>query len=158
MRTVYILICSLILYSNSNYIEFIYIEKNKYTVFDDIFINVVKIKVEIFEKYNNFMQNNNIYFIVSVFDFWIKTQWIKNHISDTNSIIKQIYDFLKFIYFFKFFLFLNTENNEYKNFKYWFLESYQSFVKNTFEISDINQYFDNSQIAYKNKSKKNQTK
>ena len=48
-------------------------KKNKYVVFNNTFINAVKIEVEIFKKYNSFMQDNNIYFIVSVFDFWIKT-------------------------------------------------------------------------------------
>ena len=144
IKIIYILICNSILYSNSDYIELNYIKKNKYAVFNDTLINAVKIEVESFKKYNSFMQNNNIYFIVSVFDSQIKIQWIKNHMFDINNMIKQIHNFFKFIYFFKLFSFSNTKNNEYKNLEYQFLKSYQLFIKNTFEIFDINQYLDNS--------------
>ena len=67
-RTVYTLAYSLILYLNSDYIKFNYIKKNKYIIFNDILINVIKIEVEIFKKYNSFMQDNNIYLIISVLD------------------------------------------------------------------------------------------
>ena len=73
MKIIYISTCSLILYSNLNYIELDYTKKNKYVVFNNILINTVKVEIEIFEKYNSFMWDNDIYFIVSVLDFWIKT-------------------------------------------------------------------------------------
>jgi hypothetical protein len=99
-------------------------KKGKYAVFDDTLINIIKAGVKTFEKYNNFMQNNDIYLIALVLDPWIKIQWIKDHMPNADIVIKQICKFLKSTYPSKPSLFLNAENNKYKSLEYQFLKPY----------------------------------
>jgi hypothetical protein len=112
-------------------------KEGKYAVFDDTLINAVKAGVKTFEKYNNFMRDNDIYLITSVLDPQIKIQWIKDHMSNANIVIKQICKFLKSTYPSKPSLFLNAENDEYKSLEYQFLEPYQLSAKDIFETSNI---------------------
>jgi hypothetical protein len=99
-------------------------KEGKYAVFDNTLINAVKAEVKTFERYNNFMQNNDIYLIASVLNPRIKIQWIKDHMPNADIVIKRICKFLKSTYPSEPSLFLNAENDEYKSLEYRFLEPY----------------------------------
>jgi hAT family C-terminal dimerisation region len=132
-------------------------KKGKYAAFDDTLINAVKAGVETFEKYNSFMRDNDIYFIASVLDPRIKTQWIKDHMPDADNVIKRIRKFLKSTYPSEPSLLLNAENDEYKSLEYRFLEPYQSSAEDILETSDIDRYLDSPRVAYRGNPKEDQT-
>jgi hypothetical protein len=66
-----------------------------YTEFDKDLIDAVAIGLTKFNKYNRFIQGNDIHYIAVVLDPRIKYQWIRKNVADADQVIGRIRKFLK---------------------------------------------------------------
>jgi hypothetical protein len=96
--------------------------------FDTIDVNIIKavdVGLEKFNEYYGLMKSNDIYFIATVLDPRIKTQWIRDHLPDeADEIIERIKKFLKEAYPFEPKLPSHEDPNAYKSLEYRFLLPY----------------------------------
>ena len=64
----------------------------------DYNIDAVKVGLDLFNEYYNFIKSNDIYYSATVLDPRVKTKWIKANCANANTIIQRIRKFLKTTY------------------------------------------------------------
>jgi hypothetical protein len=124
--------------------------------FDNDIITAVNVGKEKFMKYKQLMEGNDIYYLATILDPRIKTQWIKDHIDNADEVIQRIRTFLKATYPPEPELPANEQNDIYKSLEYRFMLPYQA--ESTVEDFDIDSYLNTPRIKYKNKPQDDQTK
>ena len=102
------------------------------------------------------MKSNDIYFLATLLDPRVKTQWIKDNLNNANTVIKRLRTFLKAMYHHEVELPSADENDLYKSLEYWFLKPYAVDIDMDDE-HDIDRYIDSPRVKHKLKAKEDQT-
>jgi hypothetical protein len=98
------------------------------------------------------MKGNDIYFLATLLDPRIKTQWIKDNLNNVDAVIARLRKFLKDTYYREVELPTADKGELYKSLEYRFLKPYSVDV-DIVDEHDINRYLDTPRVKYKLKAK-----
>ena len=124
--------------------------------FNNDIITTINASKEKFIEYKELIEGNDIYYIATILDPRIKTQWIKDHVENADDIIRRICTFLKATYPPEPELPTNEQSDDYKSLEYRFMIPYQAEL--AIDDFDIDWYCDTPRVQYKNKPREDQTK
>jgi hypothetical protein len=109
-----------------------------------------------FKDYVDIIKGNNIYFLATLLDPWVKTQWIKNNLNNTDIVIARLRQFLKDTYHHEVELPSTDESNLHSSLEYRFLKPYSVDV-DTDDEHDVDRYLNTQRVKHKLRANKDQT-
>jgi hypothetical protein len=111
-------------------------------------VHAIQAGIDKFNKYNEYMKKNMIYFISLILDPRVKTRWIKKNIVGVEDLIHNIKTFLKATYPYE-----APESqprdllSQHHSLKWELLEEYSSTIKEM-SVNDIDKYIDSNPIMF----------
>ena len=130
-------------------------KQKPFSTLDNNLVHAVKVGIEKLEEYVNIMKDNDIYFLATILDPRIKTQWIRDNLENADNVIRRIRKFLKETYPHEPELPTADETELYKGLEYRFLQPYVD--TDTQDEHDIDRYLDSPRVKHMPKAKEDQT-
>lgn len=124
-------------------------KEDEFAYIDDNLVHAVKAGIEKFNKYNEYIKKNMIYFISLVLDPRVKTRWIKKNVENPGDPIESIHQFLKDTYPVEApeSRPLASSSSQHRSLEYEFLEEYAD-SPNDAPSNDIDKYFNSDPIRF----------
>lgn len=111
---------------------------------------------KVFKKYFDHLKDSDFYYLATVLDPRVKTEWIKQNLRDPDEVIRRVRDLLKATYLPLDSQLPDNSQDEYQTLEYQFLLPFLGASQDSND-SDIDQYLDSPPVRYKPNPKDNQT-
>jgi hypothetical protein len=123
---------------------------------DHNLVHAVKAGIDKFKDYIDIIKGNDIYFLATLLDPRVKTQWIKDNLDDADIVIARLRQFLKDTYHHEVELPSADESNLHSSLEYRFLKPYSVDV-DTDDEHDVDRYLDTPRVKHKLRANEDQT-